>query len=226
MVAKKYLLKLYIHAGWFEDAKCLTEEFIQEHSNAVDGNRYLLLIAFKSGNINDLRALLKNTKFKDDEFKLIVHIVLRLPNEELQENCLLDVVKSFETAEFFCLLVMIALDRGMKKLLLVGFSEYVSWYRSLSLPERDQDSGFHEKITEYIRREVRRVLLLHLETQSSHDDLPDITQLAAALTFWADQKGSIPETNSHFFEYLGYQVSSIRIQQGIPIHLSLHYVSI
>ena len=124
-------------------------------------------------------------------------------------------VKNFESVEFFCLIVMTALDRGMKKLLLIGFSEYVRWYRTLSLIERDHNSSFHEKIAEYIRREVRRVLILCLETPTSHYDLPDITQLAAALTLWADRKGPIPENDSHFFEYLRYQLSAIRALYGV-----------
>ena len=54
-----------------------------------------------------------------------------------------------------------------------------------------------------------------METPTSHDDLPDITQLAAALTLWADRKGPIPENDSHFFEYLGYQLSAIRALYGM-----------
>ena len=98
-VAKEYLLNLYIKAGRWEDAKCLTEELIKEYGDVVNGNRFLLHIAVKSGNISDLRALLKNARFKDGEFKYIVYIVLSLSDQKLQENCLLDVVKSFENIQ-------------------------------------------------------------------------------------------------------------------------------
>jgi hypothetical protein len=213
-LATEVLINIHIKSGQWEEAKSLAEEYLEDN-DGVQGTRYLLYIAAKSGKFDELRDLLQHTKFDDNEFKYVVHLILELPYQHLHESLLLDVLRCFKSAEFYCLLVMISLDRGMKTLLVVAFSDYVMWYRTLTPHKREQASRFHERIVEYTRKEIKRVLLHHSKTNSCQDDLPNISQLSAALTLWVDQKGPIPENNAAFFQYLGYQVCSIRAMQGI-----------
>ncbi len=111
----------------------------------MQGIRYLLYITAKRGKFDEFRDLLHQTNFDDKEFKYVVHLILEIPYQHLHESFLLDVLRCFKSAEFYCLLVMISLDRGMKTLLVVAFSDYVMWYRTLPSHEREQASRFHER---------------------------------------------------------------------------------
>ena len=57
-LAIEVLIKIYIKLDQWEKAKCLVEEHLS-NKNRLSATRYLLYIAVKSGNLDELRDLLK-----------------------------------------------------------------------------------------------------------------------------------------------------------------------